>query len=251
VPFRTTRAARATRATRATRRTLIPATVAVATALAVAIPLGMASSAAAEPEPPTSRLASAVGDRSVDQDASFYLNIARGTVQTAVGKVDATGVETQITALSDAHRLPALSVAALTQVLRSQTGELAQAVDTHDAQAAAAAAAAAALAQANTPDGARATARAMAAQQYGWGDAQFSCLNSLWTKESGWNYQAYNRGGGATGIPQSLPGSKMAAFGADWQTNAATQIAWGLDYIKRGYGSPCAAWAHSRAVNWY
>lgn len=112
-------------------------------------------------------------------------------------------------------------------------------------------AAAAALAAANTPDGAKATARQMAASKYGWGDGQFSCLESLWNKESGWNYQAYNNNGGATGIPQSLPGNKMSSFGADWQTNAATQIAWGLDYISRSYGSPCAAWGHSQSVNWY
>ena len=60
-----------------------------------------------------------------------------------------------------------------------------------------------------------------------------------------------NASSGATGIPQSLPGSKMATAGADWQTNAATQVAWGLDYIQRGYGSPCSAWSHSQAVNWY
>lgn len=112
-------------------------------------------------------------------------------------------------------------------------------------------AAAAALAAANTPDGARATARRMAAERYGWGEGQFSCLSSLWQKESGWNYQAYNRNGGATGIPQALPGSKMASAGADWRTSAATQISWGLDYIKRAYGTPCSAWEHSRAVNWY
>lgn len=111
--------------------------------------------------------------------------------------------------------------------------------------------AAAALAAANTPDGARATARRLAAERYGWGEGQFSCLSSLWNKESGWNYRAYNSGSGATGIPQALPGGKMASAGADWQTNAATQISWGLDYIKRTYGSPCSAWAHSRAVNWY
>ncbi|WP_345545174.1 phospholipase [Microbacterium jejuense] len=111
--------------------------------------------------------------------------------------------------------------------------------------------AAAALAAANTPEGAKATARQMAAANYGWGDSQFSCLESLWTKESGWNYQAYNSNGGATGIPQSLPGNKMASAGADWQTNAATQIAWGLGYIAGSYGTPCAAWAHSQAVNWY
>jgi len=110
---------------------------------------------------------------------------------------------------------------------------------------------AAALAAANTPDGARATARQMAADRYGWGDGQFSCLSKLWQKESGWNYQAYNRNGGATGIPQALPGSKMATAGADWRENAATQISWGLDYIKRAYGAPCAAWGHSQSVNWY
>ncbi|WP_347976680.1 phospholipase [Microbacterium sp. ProA8] len=118
-------------------------------------------------------------------------------------------------------------------------------------QAEAAAAAAAALAAANTVEGAKATARQMAASQYGWGDGQFSCLESLWTKESGWNYQAYNSGSGATGIPQSLPGNKMASAGADWQTNATTQIAWGLGYIAGSYGSPCAAWGHSQATDWY
>jgi hypothetical protein len=112
-------------------------------------------------------------------------------------------------------------------------------------------AAAAALAAANTPEGAKATARQMAASQYGWGDGQFSCLESLWDKESDWNYQAYNSGSGATGIPQSLPGNKMASAGADWQTNAATQIAWGLGYIAGSYGTPCAAWGHSQATDWY
>lgn len=114
---------------------------------------------------------------------------------------------------------------------------------------AAAAAAAAAQAQANTPDGAMATARQLS-EGYGWGEGQFSCLVSLWNKESNWNYQAYNPSG-ATGIPQALPGSKMAAAGADWQTNATTQVAWGLDYIDRAYGTPCAAWGHSQATDWY
>lgn len=108
-----------------------------------------------------------------------------------------------------------------------------------------------ALAVSNTPEGAKATARAMASERYGWGEGEFSCLVSLWTKESGWDYQAYNNDGGATGIPQSLPGDKMATAGSDWQTNASTQISWGLDYIKRAYGSPCSAWGHSQSVNWY
>ncbi|NYE19091.1 phospholipase [Microbacterium immunditiarum] len=127
-----------------------------------------------------------------------------------------------------------------------------------DAAAAAAAeaqrqaeAAAAALAAANTVEGAQAFARDVAASQYGWGGDQFSCLVNLWNRESGWNYQAYNAGSGATGIPQALPGSKMASAGADWQTSARTQIVWGLDYIARAYGSPCGAWGHSNAFNWY
>ena len=94
-------------------------------------------------------------------------------------------------------------------------------------------------------------AQQIAAAEYGWGSDQFSCLVSLWNRESGWNYQAYNSGSGATGIPQSLPGSKMASAGADWQTNATTQIRWGLNYIRGSYGSPCAAWGHSNATGWY
>jgi hypothetical protein len=112
-------------------------------------------------------------------------------------------------------------------------------------------AAAAALAAANTPEGAKALAAQMASASYGWGSDQFSCLASLWQKESSWNYQAYNASSGATGIPQALPGSKMASAGTDWQTNAATQIAWGLGYISSVYGTPCSAWGHSQSTNWY
>ncbi len=86
---------------------------------------------------------------------------------------------------------------------------------------------------------------------YGWGQDQMACLVSLWNKESSWNYQASNSSSGAYGIPQSLPGSKMASAGADWQTNPQTQINWGLGYIKGSYGSPCGAWGHSQATGWY
>ncbi|GIF03812.1 aggregation-promoting factor C-terminal-like domain-containing protein [Actinoplanes siamensis] len=85
----------------------------------------------------------------------------------------------------------------------------------------------------------------------GFGLDQFACLNKLWNKESGWNYRAENRSSGAYGIPQSLPGSKMASFGADWRTNPATQIKWGLDYIKKRYTTPCGAWNHSVQFNNY
>ena len=86
---------------------------------------------------------------------------------------------------------------------------------------------------------------------YGWGSEQMGCLVPLWQKESGWNVYAQNRSSGAYGIPQALPGSKMASAGADWQTNPATQIAWGLGYISGRYGSPCGAWSHSQSVGWY
>jgi hypothetical protein len=97
----------------------------------------------------------------------------------------------------------------------------------------------------------RGIARSMASARYGWGAGEFSCLNSLWQKESGWNYRASNSSSGAYGIPQALPGSKMSSKGGDWRTNPATQIAWGLSYIKSSYGSPCAAWQKSRSVGWY
>lgn len=102
----------------------------------------------------------------------------------------------------------------------------------------------------NSPAGAKATARGMLAG-YGWSDDQYSCLVSLWNKESGWNYRASNSSSGAYGIPQALPGSKMSSAGSDWQTNAATQIAWGFGYISGRYGSPCSAWSHSQSVGWY
>ena len=71
---------------------------------------------------------------------------------------------------------------------------------------------------------------------------QWPCLYDLWQQESGWNVYADNESSGAYGIPQSLPGDKMASVGADWLTDATTQIIWGLDYIKSVYGTPCAAW---------
>ena len=78
----------------------------------------------------------------------------------------------------------------------------------------------------------------------------FGCLKDIWNRESGWRYDAENPSG-AYGIPQALPGSKMSSAGADWQTNPATQIKWGLGYIQQVYGSPCAAWSHEQSTGWY
>ena len=85
---------------------------------------------------------------------------------------------------------------------------------------------------------------------FGWPQSQFGCLDPLWSRESGWNVTAANPDG-AYGIPQAMPGSKMASAGPGWQTNAATQIRWGLGYIKGLYGSPCGAWSHEQATGWY
>lgn len=100
------------------------------------------------------------------------------------------------------------------------------------------------------PGSAQAIAYDMVAAR-GWGEDEFSCLVALWNRESGWRVNAYNASSGAYGIPQSLPGNKMASAGEDWATNPATQISWGLGYIAGRYGAPCGAWGHSNAVGWY
>ena len=86
---------------------------------------------------------------------------------------------------------------------------------------------------------------------FGWPSSQFSCLEPLWAHESGWSVTATNPSTGAYGIPQADPGSKMASAGPDWKTDAATQIKWGLTYIKGTYGSPCGAESHEQASGWY
>lgn len=85
----------------------------------------------------------------------------------------------------------------------------------------------------------------------GWDEGQYSCLVALWNRESHWNVYAHNPSSGAYGIPQALPGSKMASAGEDWATNPETQILWGIGYIAARYGTPCGAWEHSERMNWY
>ena len=86
---------------------------------------------------------------------------------------------------------------------------------------------------------------------FGFGSGQFSCLDSLYVGESGWDVHADNPSSSAYGIPQALPGSKMASAGADWADNPETQIRWGLGYIKARYGTPCGAWGCKQGHNWY
>ncbi|PRB12446.1 phospholipase [Microbacterium sp. MYb72] len=263
---------------------------ATAAILGIALTVGFTSASAAgaengAPAPAAAQLIpGTVPLAKIADEASTSLVEARGAVTAAenlaadvvssgldVGPIDAT-VDTSelrdgIDALKERDVMPPMILAVRSADLVQETDEVVAATaslqsafsaaqekkaaeDAARAAAEQAAAAAAALAAANTPDGAKATAQSMAASQYGWGADQFSCLSSLWNKESSWNYQAHNPSG-ATGIPQALPGSKMASAGSDWQTNAATQIAWGLGYISSVYGTPCSAWGHSQATNWY
>ncbi len=115
--------------------------------------------------------------------------------------------------------------------------------------AAARASRAAASRPAVAPGSARAIGQQLAAAR-GWTGEQWGCLDMLWSRESGWRTNAGNASG-AYGIPQALPGSKMASAGADWRDSAATQITWGLNYIGGRYGSPCGAWQHFQARHWY
>jgi len=155
--------------------------------------------------------------------------------------------------LAAAHRKAAREQAAKkaagTQAIAAASQSAAQpsAQPAATAQPAQAATAAAAPAASGSP---QQIAEAMLAS-FGWSSSQFSCLDPLWAHESGWSVTAYNPGSGAYGIPQAVPGGKMASAGPDWQTNAATQIRWGLEYIKGTYGSPCAAWDHEQATGWY
>ncbi|MCC8909189.1 hypothetical protein J2X60_000338 [Curtobacterium sp. 320] len=201
--------------------------------------------------------------------AAATIATAETIADSANEKTDTGVLERRIDALDDYRKL---SGAALTSRISSTVdattavADASAAQDKQDADAKAAAAAAAKRAAAeraaaaeaarkqaaaNTVEGAKATASSLASSKYGWGSDQFQCLDNLWTKESGWNYQAVNANGGATGIPQALPGSKMATIASDWRTNATTQITWGLQYISDAYGTPCAAWSHSQASNFY
>lgn len=243
--------------------------------IAVAAELTEGDGFAADPLVPYSDVVEAYAE----ENAEVALTGANAVLASAQGKTDTTALSDTVSALSYFSLLSPNRVFELVDQTAAQTATVQAAAAEADriAAEAAAAAAAAAAAQAaaeqaaaeaaanpvarqssgsrpsapTDPSGAQAIARDMMASQYGWGADQFGCLVPLWQKESGWNVNAYNKSSGATGIPQALPGSKMASAGADWQTNPATQIAWGLGYIADRYGTPCAAWDHSESVGWY
>ncbi|MFC9918963.1 aggregation-promoting factor C-terminal-like domain-containing protein [Agromyces binzhouensis] len=264
-PFRTDaatrRAARRDRVGR--RRRLILAGALVAVGAVAGTGLTVNSSLAAQRVAETTALTESTGlaaeqlgayagvaQAKVHAEAQDTLTLAQDTLSDVEGKIDVEPLASSVATLGDYEALPLDEVRDLTISTRAEIRKADEAAKVHDREVAEREAAEA-LARANTPEGAKQTARAMAASEYGWGEAEFQCLVQLWTKESGWNYQAVNASSGAYGIVQAWPAEKLATAGADWRTNAATQISWGLDYIARGYGSPCAAWGHSQSLNWY
>ena len=104
---------------------------------------------------------------------------------------------------------------------------------------------------ARTPLGAKKVAKSILLDEYGFSEKEYACLNTLWTKESHWNYKARNKSSGAHGIAQALPATKMNAVSTDWRTNPVTQIRWGLRYISIRYETPCKALAKHKRSNYY
>ena len=104
---------------------------------------------------------------------------------------------------------------------------------------------------ARKPVGAKKVAKSILMDEYGFSEKQYQCLNTLWTKESNWNYKSRNKKSGAHGIPQALPASKMSIVSTDWRTNPVTQIRWGLRYISIRYETPCKALSKYKRSNWY
>ncbi|MFJ7593157.1 transglycosylase SLT domain-containing protein [Streptomyces sp. NPDC097617] len=104
---------------------------------------------------------------------------------------------------------------------------------------------------ATVPAQAAPTSAKAIAQQMIKDPAQFAAFNNIVSRESGWNHTATNASSGAYGLVQALPASKMASAGADWKTNPATQIKWGLDYMNDRYGSPVGAWNFWQNNHWY
>lgn len=221
----------------------------------------------AEQLPVYARIAKTVADH----HAAETLAEATTIIAAVHTKIDSKPLTSAVASLGEYKKLDIDTVLALTDKAKDVAENAVAAAAEVDRVAAVKAAAVAAAAKAarvarakrdaNTPAGAKATARTILSSRYGWGADQFSCLDRLWQKESEWKVSAQNNGFSrssahvpdkqAYGIAQAGPGSRMGAVGGDWRTNAATQIVWGLTYIKDRYGSPCGAWSHSVANNWY
>lgn len=247
----------------ALRRPAVAATAAISSVSVAAAAYSTAASASASVAG-TAQANIALGAPAQTSTALQAANAAVATNSQA--QVAAANRAVNARAAADARTRSAVAARATSAAkLRSKAAASAKAAVKADAAKKAAAKAAAAKAAAAKRVTPPATSRSSAPSysgspqtiasamlgSYGWGQDQMGCLISLWNRESGWNVYAANPSSGAYGIPQSLPGYKMASAGADWRTNPATQIRWGLGYIRSTYGSPCGAWGHSQATGWY
>ncbi|TFC10353.1 hypothetical protein E3O19_15200 [Cryobacterium algoritolerans] len=272
---------------RRSRFLLVGAIIAVGATIGTGVVIQSASAASNDRVNATAELAASTGrhheqlgayagiaNAQAAQAAKGTLDGANTVIAAAQGKSDVAALTVSVASLSrytllapdrvydlvDETKAKTAAVQATTAEADRVAAEQAAAAAAEAAKAAAAEAAKATAASTSSssrpsaptdPSGAQAIARDLMMSKYGWGADQFGCLVSLWNKESGWNVNSYNASSGAAGIPQALPGSKMATAGADWQTNPATQITWGLGYIAGSYGTPCAAWDKSQSVGWY
>lgn len=180
----------------------------------------------------------------------------------AAAKAAAAKAAAQKAAAQKAAQQAAAAKAAAARAAAARAAAQKAAAQKAAAQRAAAAKAAAAAAKKKSttsysggghlsPSEAQTLARGMMRDLYGWSGSQYQCLVTMWNHESGWEWYATNSSSGAYGIPQALPGSKMASAGPDWRNNAATQIRWGLGYIAGRYGTPCGAWSYWQRHHWY
>jgi hypothetical protein len=215
---------------------------AVASATAVTT-VGAVVGVAAGSEPATAAAQPAADATTVLADIPAGQQVQQASLTEQVqAQSDAADATARKTAEEDARK-----AAAKTAAVRKQAADEAAA-----AKAKAAAAKKAASALAATVKSSYTTAEVQALAQSIIGDSsQYQCFSNIVTRESGWNYTATNASSGAYGLVQALPGSKMASAGADWRTNPATQIKWGLNYMNSRYNSPCGAWSFWQANHWY
>ncbi|MEU9151061.1 transglycosylase SLT domain-containing protein [Streptomyces sp. NPDC048417] len=217
--------------------------VASATAVtAVGSVVGVASGSVAQPNDAEATAA----------DTTLLADIPAGqqaTVQTAslTQQADAVAIQADATAKKDAEQAARVAAAKTATAKKAEAEQAAK-----EAKERAEAKEAASRSTASFPVRSSysvAQIQAMAQQMVASG--QYQCFSNIVSHESGWNYQAVNASSGAYGLFQALPGSKMSSVGADWQTNPATQIKWGLNYMNSRYGSPCEAWSFWQANSWY
>ncbi|MGW4905630.1 aggregation-promoting factor C-terminal-like domain-containing protein [Streptomyces sp. NPDC004270] len=217
--------------------------VASATAVtAVGSVVGVASGSVAQPNDAEATAA----------DTTLLADIPAGqqaTVQTAslTQQADAVAIQADATAKKDAEQAARVAAAKTATAKKAEAEQAAK-----EAKERAEAKEAASRSTASFPvQSSYTVAQIQAMAQSMVASGQYQCFSNIVSHESGWNYQAVNASSGAYGLFQALPGSKMSSVGADWQTNPATQIKWGLNYMNSRYGSPCEAWSFWQANSWY